>query len=122
MLLQPRYLECSGDYAGLAVLPFYLVYRAVVRAKIAAVRYQQHGSPADSASTADHLALAARLSDPGNRPLLVICHGLSGSGKTWLSEQLIPAIPAIRLRSDIIRKQMAGLDERIMMLMQMIGG
>ncbi len=106
-----RYLECSGDYAGLAVLPFYLVYRAVVRAKIAAVRYQQHGSPADSASTADHLALAARLSDPGNRPLLVICHGLSGSGKTWLSEQLIPAIPAIRLRSDIIRKQMAGLDE-----------
>ena len=29
------YLERTGDYAGLAVLPFYLAYRALVRAKIA---------------------------------------------------------------------------------------
>jgi len=106
-----RYLECNGDYAGLAVLPFYLIYRATVRAKVAAVRYQQHGAPADLASVTEHLALAARIAEPHDQPLLLICHGLSGSGKTWLSEQLIPAIPAIRLRSDIVRKQMAGLDE-----------
>ena len=54
-----RYLECSGDYAGLAVLPFYLVYRAAVRAKIAAVRYRQHGAPAAGDSVANHLATFA---------------------------------------------------------------
>jgi aminoglycoside phosphotransferase family enzyme len=35
--LLSRYLECSGDYAGFDVLPFYLVYRALVRAKVAAL-------------------------------------------------------------------------------------
>ena len=106
-----RYLECTGDYAGLAVLPFYLVYRATVRAKIAAVRYRQHGAPADAASVADHLALAMRMAEPQDPPLLVICQGLSGSGKTWLSDQLIVALPALRLRSDLLRKQQAGLGE-----------
>src|SRR4030067_1576544 len=38
------YLEASGDYAGVAVLPFYLVYRAVVRAKIGLIRAAQHGT------------------------------------------------------------------------------
>jgi len=33
-----RYLEATGDYAGLAVLPFYLVYRALVRAKVHLLR------------------------------------------------------------------------------------
>lgn len=106
-----RYLECTGDYAGLRVLPFYLIYRAAVRAKIAAVRYRQHGVPADAASVADHLALATRRADPGDPPLLVACHGLSGSGKSWLSERLITALPALRLRSDVLRKQRAGLGE-----------
>jgi predicted kinase len=38
-------------------------------------------------------------------------HGLSGSGKTWLSERLMAALPAIRVRSDIERKRLFGLDE-----------
>ena len=37
------YLERTGDYAGLAVLPFYLAYRALVRAKIARLRAAQLG-------------------------------------------------------------------------------
>jgi len=106
-----RYLERTGDYPGLAVFPFYLVYRATVRAKIAAVRYRQHGLPDAAASVADHLALAVRVAEPKERPLLVICQGLSGSGKTWLSDRLIGALPAIRLRSDLVRKQLAGLEE-----------
>jgi len=106
-----RYLECTGDYAGLATLPFYMVYRASVRAKIAAVRYRQHGDPADAASVADHLALAMRVAEPESRPLMVVCQGLSGSGKTWLSDRLIPALSALRVRSDVVRKQRAGLGE-----------
>ena len=35
-------------------------------------------------------------------------HGFSGSGKTWLSTQLMSELPAIRVRSDIERKR--GLD------------
>ena len=35
------YLERTGDYAGLATLPFYLVYRAMVRAKVALIRSAQ---------------------------------------------------------------------------------
>jgi predicted kinase len=36
-------------------------------------------------------------------------HGVSGSGKSWLSEQLVPALPAIRIRSDLERKRLAGI-------------
>jgi predicted kinase len=44
-------------------------------------------------------------------PVLVIMHGLSGSGKTWLAERLMAALPAIRVRSDIEHKRLFGLDE-----------
>src|SRR5690606_25148817 len=38
-----RYLEVAGDYDALAVLKFYLVYRALVRAKVNAIRAAQTG-------------------------------------------------------------------------------
>ena len=41
-----RWLERTGDYEGLAVLRYYLVYRALVRAKIAAIRAAQGGAQA----------------------------------------------------------------------------
>jgi predicted kinase len=40
---------------------------------------------------------------------LIITHGLSGSGKTWLSQQLLESLGTIRLRSDIERKRLHGL-------------
>jgi predicted kinase len=43
------------------------------------------------------------------RPALILMHGVSGSGKSWLSERLIPALPAIRVRSDVERKRLAGV-------------
>jgi aminoglycoside phosphotransferase family enzyme len=36
-----RYLEATGDYAGIPVLRFYLVYRALVRAKVHLIRSRQ---------------------------------------------------------------------------------
>jgi hypothetical protein len=50
------YLEQTGDYAGLAVLPFYLAYRALVRAKIARLRAAQLGSGTASARRASSIA------------------------------------------------------------------
>lgn len=96
-----RYLEETGDYAGLAVLRFYLVYRALVRAKIAGIRGQR-------AAFDGYLRLALRLSARA-APVLVAMHGLSGSGKTTASQCLLEALGAIRLRSDIERKRAHGL-------------
>jgi uncharacterized protein len=94
-------LEASGDYEGLAVLRFYLVYRAMVRAKVALLR-------GDAAAFGSRLALAASLATPGRAALLAM-HGLSGSGKTTVSQALSERIGAVRLRSDVERKRLHGL-------------
>ncbi|MGB1108775.1 MAG: hypothetical protein ACPG4N_00370, partial [Gammaproteobacteria bacterium] len=88
-----RYLESSGDRAALEVLPFYLCYRAMVRAKVARLRSAQVGiDPVDR----DH-ALAeyqqrirqARGYTRRTEPTLTITCGVSGSGKTYVSQQLL---------------------------------
>ena len=43
-------------------------------------------------------------------PALLITHGITACGKSWLSERLIPAIHAVRVRSDLERKRLAGLE------------
>lgn len=112
-----RYLEVSGDYPGMAMLPFYCIYRCLVRAKIAVLRRAQHhdaGSNVASDVDADvirYIELAERLAGPDHEPCLVICRGLSGSGKTYLSGQLLSIMPAIRIRSDIVRKQLLKVGE-----------
>ncbi len=101
-----RYLEHTGDYAGLAALPYYLVYRALVRAKVTAIRASQ--SDGDFAETLSYLALAQRITQRPAAALLLM-HGVSGSGKTWVSQTLLEHLPAIRLRSDVERKRLFGL-------------
>lgn len=108
-----RYLEATGDYRGLDVLPFYLVYRALVRAKVNAIRGSQAGVADNEraqalAAGAAYLELAARYTAPGS-PQLYLTHGLSGSGKTTLTQQLLEAGGMIRIRSDVERKRLSGL-------------
>lgn len=107
-----RYLGASGDYGAVEVLRWYLVYRALVRAKTAAIKARQHGATGASAAGA-YLELAAKLAEP-KPPQLVITHGLSGSGKTHVTSELLTRLPAVRVRSDIERKRLGGqrLDER----------
>ena len=107
------YLQHTGDYDGLRVLRYYQVYRALVRAKVACIRLQQ----ADI-STADrlhnetlfrgYLELAERYMRPP-ASAFIITHGFSGSGKTLLSQPLLEHLGAIRLRSDVERKRLAGM-------------
>jgi aminoglycoside phosphotransferase family enzyme/predicted kinase len=101
-----RYLEVGGDYCGIDVLPFYLVYRALVRAKVAAIKQAQ--SAADGHDAERYLQTALELATR-KRPLLVITHGFSGSGKTTVTDELVSRLPAIRARSDLERKRLAGL-------------
>jgi uncharacterized protein len=108
-----RYLEITGDYAGLRTLRFYVVYRALVRAKVHALRAQQSGaapSQASAARTQSHgyIALAARLARRGSRAVIVT-HGLSGSGKTTHTQSLLELTGAVRIRSDIERKRSQGM-------------
>jgi hypothetical protein len=107
------YLEGTGDYSGLTVLPFYLTYRAVVRAKVDRLRMAQNSVPAIERQRLDddfrgYLDLAERSIRPP-APRLMITHGASGSGKTTGAQPVIEALGAIRIRSDVERKRLAGL-------------
>lgn len=106
-----RYLQETGDYHGLTLLPYYLVYRALVRAKVAWLRITQN--PDADAGTqaryeyARYVNLAERFTQ-ANRTVLVITHGFSGSGKSWFAAQLAEKIGAIQIRSDSERKRLFG--------------
>lgn len=104
------YLEKTGDYDGLALLPYYQAYRAMVRAKVAQIRLGQHDISAAEANSlaqafAQYLTLAQGYTAPAS-PLLIITRGLSGSGKTTVSQELVEARGAVRIRSDIERKRL----------------
>ena len=106
-----RYLEISGDYAGLRCLPFYLVYRALVRAKVASLRAAQEAGPEALRQfeiRAQYLAFSERAILPRSRQLLFM-HGVSGAGKTWVSQAVVEHLGALRLRSDVERKRLCGL-------------
>ena len=107
------YLETTGDYAGLAVLRFYVVYRAMVRAKIACLRMAQTTDAGERARLVDefqtYLALATAETSPAHRGI-VITHGVTGSGKTTRAQEIVESAGAIRIRSDVERKRLAGLD------------
>lgn len=96
------WLEATGDYEGVAGLRLALVYRALVRATVENLR-----SPG-SAAARTYARQALAWSRPGE-PALCITHGLPGSGKTFRSQAWLEARGAIRIRSDVERKRMHGL-------------
>ncbi len=107
------YLERTGDYAGLAVLRFYLAYRAMVRAKVACLRGGQL-APGDAktalvAEYRSYVDLARHYARPP-QPAFVVTHGLSGCGKTTLTQPLLELCGAIRIRTDVERKRLHGID------------
>jgi len=110
------YLEITGDYAAVRLLPYYLVYRAMVRAKVACIRSHQTGittSQRESANTefAEHLQLARSFICQSLSCLLITC-GVAGSGKTTVTQALVEQLGnlgALRIRSDIERKRLHGL-------------
>ena len=108
------YLEQTGDYAGAAVLPFYVVYRALVRAKVAGIRMDQPGVDDEvRRSAAAELQTYVELADRYTQrapPVLAITHGVSGSGKTTGTQPLVEARGMIRIRSDVERKRLFGLE------------
>ncbi len=112
-LVLNHWLELNGDYAGLRSWRWYLVYRALVRAKVAALRLQQADLTAAMVSgqqrlIQSYLALAEAITTEST-PVLVITHGVSGSGKSVLARRLARRLGWIQLRSDVERKRRFGL-------------
>jgi uncharacterized protein len=109
------YLEHTGDYRGLVVLPFYQVHRALVRAKVKDIRSKQM-QLARKARTVlrdqvhDYLDLAARCTRAPH-PKLLITHGVAGAGKTRGTDPLVDQCGVIRVRSDIERKRQFGYQQ-----------
>ncbi|SEO89692.1 AAA family ATPase [Aquisalimonas asiatica] len=106
------YLEHTGDYNAVALLPFYRVYRALVRAKVNALRLQDADAETrDAAHRAVERYLAVAEEDTRARaPRLFLMHGLSGSGKSTVAAAIVERTGAIRLRSDVERKRLHALD------------
>jgi predicted kinase len=103
-----RYLEQSGDYAGAALQPFYVAYRSMVRAKVAALQARRADDDTLRQRFDAHLDFALACMSAARGALVLMC-GLSGSGKSWLAERLVPVLPALCIRSDVERKRLAGL-------------
>jgi aminoglycoside phosphotransferase family enzyme/predicted kinase len=106
-----RYLHATGDYRGLRLLRYYLVYRALVRAKVALLRQEQQ-SQADGnweppPEYEEYMELAEHFTETPT-PLLILTHGYSGSGKSTIAGRLAEKMGAIWLRSDIERKRLYG--------------
>ncbi|MCP9809399.1 AAA family ATPase [Cyanobium sp. HWJ4-Hawea] len=112
-LLLNRWLEASGDGAGLRGWAWYSVYRALVRAKVSWLRLKQSGLSAEEisqgqADLGQYLALARAWIGRPAQPLLLM-HGLSGSGKSTEAARLSQILGAVVFRSDVERKRLFGL-------------
>jgi len=100
-----KYLEITGDYAGISVLPFYLCYRALVRAKVNALSLNSTNTTSTMHSFENYLNLASFYSQQ-SAVKLIIMRGLSASGKSTISQQVMDKLGAIRIRSDVERKRL----------------
>lgn len=109
------YFQHAGDEEGRALLQFYTAYRAVVRAKVEGMKLSEEEMPQaeralalQQARTHWLLALAA-LEKPGMRPCLILMGGLPGTGKSTIARRLRERANFNIIRSDAIRKEVAGV-------------
>jgi len=109
-----EWVATTGDLEALRLLPFFVVYFSMVRAKVDALQLREargtRGSSLRGRMRA-HLELALRWAAPSPRWLMLM-HGVSGSGKSWLAGRLAPRLPALQLRADVERRRLAGIGER----------
>ena len=108
------YIDATGDLEALALLPFYEAYRASVRAKVDTL---QAVHCTDASARKDALAKArgklllseGLLAPPEERACLILMYGLPGTGKSAVARQLATNANFTWLRSDVVRKELAGV-------------
>jgi hypothetical protein len=117
-LVLNRYLQHEAEVAGLAALPLFLSVRAAVRAKVSISTADSQSDALTTQALYDEAGAyfrAARAYLEPAPPRLVAVGGLSGTGKTSLARKLAPDLGApsgaLHLRSDLLRKALAGVTE-----------
>ncbi|MBE9041928.1 AAA family ATPase, partial [Oscillatoriales cyanobacterium LEGE 11467] len=108
------YLEETGDWEGVQLLPLYRLRQAYVRAKVNSFLLDDRSiSSVEKAKAEETAARYYRLAWDYTQPrqgILILMSGLSGSGKSTIARQLARRLGAIHIRSDAVRKHLAGLD------------
>ncbi|MCP6762597.1 MAG: AAA family ATPase [Fischerella sp. CENA71] len=107
------YIEQTGDWEGLQLLPLYLSRQAYVRAKVTSFLLDDPGVPPEAKQEAAKTAAAYyqqswEYTQP-RQGQLILMSGVSGSGKSTTARYLAQQIGAIHLRSDAVRKYLAGI-------------
>jgi uncharacterized protein len=115
-IFSEAWFQAANDEEGRSLLDFYVAYRAAVRGKVQGIKASAQDVPAEERSEAARtatghwlLALGA-LEPPGRRPALVLVGGLPGTGKTTLATALAERAGLTLIRSDVVRKELAGLE------------
>ncbi len=101
------YKEHAADTWPASLAHHHIAYRAQVRAKVNAIRAGQ-GDDEAAAHARRLLAMAERHLEAG-RVRLVLVGGLPATGKTTLAHALAGRLPMTVLRSDVTRKELAGI-------------
>ena len=107
------YLEQTGDWLGLQLLYLYLSRQAYVRAKVTSFLLDDPGIPdtvkQEAAKTAADYYQQAWAYTQNQEGKIILMSGLSGAGKTTVAKEIARLINAIHLRSDAVRKHIAGI-------------
>jgi hypothetical protein len=108
-----RYVEETGDWDGLQVLPIYLNRQTYVRAKVISFLLEDpNASDADKTqaikTAAGYYKLAWQYTQP-RQGRLILMAGLSGSGKSTVARYIARQLNGIHIRSDAVRKHLAGI-------------
>lgn len=101
------YREFADEHHPQSLWHHYVAYRAHVRSKIACLRHVQ-GDPSAAHEAARLHALAARHALRA-RVRIVLVGGTPGTGKSVVSAEMAETCGMVLLRSDELRKDMAGL-------------
>ncbi|MBR4126863.1 MAG: AAA family ATPase [Alphaproteobacteria bacterium] len=117
-ILFNHYLALSADWDGISVLPLFLSCRAAVNAYVFAQRSAEikdkHEATLMANRAYEQLVISRRFLEP-QKPVLVACGGLSGSGKSRIGRESAPFIGnppgAVIVRDDVLRKNM--LNEKL---------
>jgi len=114
-----RYLRktLSSNGEALRLFPLFLSIRAAIRSHVLFTKCEQATADASIAKEAQsYFELSLRLIMPA-KPTFVVIGGRSGTGKSVLARNLagLPSPPpgAVVLRSDIIRKELFGVDDLV---------
>lgn len=107
------YLEHTGDWTGLLLLPLYSSRQAYVRAKVNSFLLDDPNiSEADlqeaKKAASDYYRQAYQYTQSKSGSLILMS-GLSGSGKSTVAKEIARNKGAIQIRSDAVRKHIAGI-------------